>query len=59
MKLPPELLKAGKTVKDFEEKRNAFERAGKSSGEEEICIELYEDLIEECKDYQEGRHQSA
>ena len=53
MKLPPELLKAGKTVKDFEEKRKAFERAGKSSDEEEICNELYEDLIEECKDYQE------
>ena len=53
MSFPKELQKAGKTQKDFEEKRKAFENAGKASEENDIYLGLYEDLIDECKDYQE------
>ena len=52
MKLPAELQKAGINEQDFEEKRKAYEKEGKSSGNEEICLGLYEDLIEECNGYQ-------
>ena len=53
MSFPKELQKAGKTQKDFEEKRKAFVNAGKASEENDIYLGLYEDLIDECKDYQE------
>ena len=53
MSFPKELQKAGKSQKDFEEKRKAFENAGKASEENDIYLGLYEDLIDECKDYQE------
>ena len=53
MPFPKELQKAGKSQKDFEEKRKAFVNAGKASEENDIYLGLYEDLIDECKDYQE------
>ena len=53
MPFPKELQKAGKNQKDFEEKRKAFVNAGKASEENDIYLGLYEDLIDECKDYQE------
>ena len=53
MSFPKVLQKAGKSQKDFEEKRKAFENAGKASEENDIFFGLYEDLIDECKDYQE------
>ena len=53
MSFPKELQKVGKSQKDFEEKRKAFVNAGKASEENDIYLGLYEDLIDECKDYQE------
>ncbi len=53
MSFPKELQKAGKTQKDFEEKRKVFENAGKALEDNDIYLKLYEDLIDKCKDYQE------
>ncbi len=46
MSFPKELQKAGKTQKDFEEKRKAFENAGKASEENDIFLGCYEGLID-------------
>ena len=52
IELPDDLCRFGKTLMDYEAKRQALVIAGETCSEERISTELYEDLINDCKDYE-------